>query len=73
MPRKKASPKEEQPKAVTPAPEVEALEAAPAPPAAPEVPPAPSAPPLEPETILATARRRLNRRRRRAPTDSRPS
>ena len=50
MPRKKASPKEEQPKAVTPAPEVEALEAAPAPPAAPEVPPAPSDPPLEPET-----------------------
>ena len=46
MPRKKASPKEEQPKAVTPAPEVEALEAAPAPPAAPEEAPAPSDPPL---------------------------
>ena len=50
MPRKKASPKEEQPKAVTPAPEVEALEAAPAPPAAPESPPTPSDPPQEPET-----------------------
>ena len=60
MPRKKAAPTEEQPKAVTPAPEAEALEAAPAPPAAPEAPPAspaipeeppaPSDPPQAPET-----------------------
>ena len=50
MPRKKAAPKEEQPKAVTPAPEAETPEAAPAPPAAPESPPTPSDPPQEPET-----------------------
>ena len=53
MPRKKAAPKEEQPKAVTPAPEAEALEAAPAPPAVPEAPPAPSELPQKPETFPA--------------------
>ena len=65
MPRRKAAPKEE-PKAVTPAPEAEALEAAPAPPApleeapapsdppqAPEEPPAPSDPPQAPEAVPA--------------------
>lgn len=58
MPRKKAAPKEE-PKAVTPAPEAEALEAAPAPPAPleglpasdpPQTPEAVPAPPAAPET-----------------------
>lgn len=53
MPRKKAAPKEEQPKAVTPAPEAEALEAAPAPPAPLEEPPAPSDPPQVPESAPA--------------------
>ena len=52
MPRRKAAPKEE-PKAVTPAPEAEALEAAPAPPAPLEEPPAPSDPPQVPESAPA--------------------
>lgn len=54
MPRKKAGPKEE-PKAVTTAPEAEALEAAPAPSAPPETPPAPPAPPQAPEEAPASA------------------
>lgn len=53
MPRKKAAPKEEQPKIVTPTPEAETPEAALAPPAAPEAPPAPSDPPQAPEAALA--------------------
>lgn len=47
MPRKKAAPVEKEPKAVTPAPEAEALEAAP------EAPSAPSAPPRAPEDVPA--------------------
>ena len=53
MPRKKAVPVEEEPKAVTPAPEAEALESAPAPPAPLEEPPAPSDPPQTPEAVPA--------------------
>ncbi len=51
MPRKKAAPKEEQPKAVTSAPEAEALKAAHAPPAVPEAPPEASDPLPAPETL----------------------